>query len=1609
MATITAIANYTASHALNVLDPATWVGGVVPGPGDKAVFPKLTLSRIRKTGLGYIPWEGTSSVAAGAINENQFGTNANYAGIYLTDIQAGGLYEHPGCDYNTSGSIYVGTSGLNYGGYNQFVKINFTGSYLSSNDYFLTCSVDNSFRPWLTTQLWTGSRCQEDTDAIGSDYVCGGIWYNAPVLPATADGGMGYNRYELTGSGVWEVGSVIYDDWVQFEIKDQAELKLVYGAGGQGSYGTNIDMRLNTPWGAILRVLDEAKITCSGSSDRHTTGAYDGIYVYNQSGISVEINGTPNYSSSILSQSVSANDHEIVISDSSSFGIGDIVTIQSTSSIGGYAGKFSSMTYDLQSKPSGSSNYNYKYGVNNNPSRDTIDSNTSFISSSDTRIDGVVQTAFAPQQTYQGKHLIDVKDDEVVRIVSMSGHTAFVNKLHGLEGVVWESLPTASYKEFVETYDIPVDYFSGNKRPILIESLHKDYKKGDKLIINNKSYTIHDIGVYQSRSAFVDFKGGDGFDKLVTPEYYMAGWRYGRNTSNTHYYPFQTRWNTYYAPNPQPSASYLLTSSAQLTAAAPGAWRTGSRGSNNDQSFHLDSGSFTSAFNGSFYANYMSDTFQLKDTTFHWGEIIISGSLIKDLTGAYENNSSIGLGYAGLSPRPDWYYEGVVSGLNYNSAVPRNQKWVGMNGKYWFKTGPREAYNNVIDLGNTYTFTSSLNPPAAHTGSGESFHLRVETEWETGREEVYYGNSTGEYKMYEGLWEIMTPSPIRFNIKRYGSIFSIEVKNKYQIAILDTTDDFDKLDRIQEGGILYSHDSGKVMKWFGTEIEDAYGYQNLSSKWYRQWGSGSLNPYVHSYNRTNTYGSYNSASVNVDTGIQYMGCYYNADEMFYHHEGIIKRDWGYPNSGRSFTVVDLGESIEFDAIGIIPDTGEENTVTNTMTDVKIEVSDDPFENNWTVVRASEDDTRLSTGHAGIRYYSFASGSVTKRFIKYSNTETTYSDIGFFGVYKGQTGSTALKLKLKNADNFKVGDWIMFWNLRSGGPTFINRSFYNAQNYPIDTPDVSGMSTTGTADTAFPWGSAVQITAISGQEITLDRDPAYHQINEDTIVLKVNRGGVQLVADSPRNQANMYLSYAQAGSENVVKNASCLGGGLQCFSNYSTGYTDTPRIWVEDFGQFRYYGAYHGAYLRGNFFVRNLVLGEPGQFYAGNYTTPPSTRIFNIFCTNQYTTYTFQMYDDGSTGDYQVNFMTSLCGHQTQGGLMINPNARVRMMSGLLHYKNNYIISRYYEPIAGRPDSFIKSNQYIMENNTTEARYSGLYTSTSPYQFMSGGDRQQHGHGHKPWQRQSYFIPGRYQYNYNAYNNVGNLGADGDKNAQFIQSKQINNQPCILIGNYLDKFQIQQDKNKEYFQVFNSDSTLNNTTGQKVANIFYVRFYTKKDMNVTINMSFDIRVNKWRANWMSDNITSVNGTSAYDRPGQNKIHAMLIDHNNMDNILYLESLNNNSENFTTRTINKTLTAKAFNRYTFQIHNNAGSQIMAQGLHAMDYKNMSMNLFTEENDLNDLIVIDNTFMVHKMFTEGPQPDSQILPLTLPGNQNYGPIPTARIANDTGSIINLNNVKL
>ena len=75
MATITAVTSSFIGDSLNVLDPNTWVGGVVPGIGDTAVFPHRAFSYYRNTGTtntssqNYYhpiqgPWSGSSEIGA---------------------------------------------------------------------------------------------------------------------------------------------------------------------------------------------------------------------------------------------------------------------------------------------------------------------------------------------------------------------------------------------------------------------------------------------------------------------------------------------------------------------------------------------------------------------------------------------------------------------------------------------------------------------------------------------------------------------------------------------------------------------------------------------------------------------------------------------------------------------------------------------------------------------------------------------------------------------------------------------------------------------------------------------------------------------------------------------------------------------------------------------------------------------------------------------------------------------------------------------------------------------------------------------------------------------------------------------------------------------------------------------------------------------------------------------------------------------------------------------------------------------------------------------------------------------------------------------------------
>ena len=133
--------------------------------------------------------------------------------------------------------------------------------------------------------------------------------------------------------------------------------------------------------------------------------------------------------------------------------------------------------------------------------------------------------------------------------------------------------------------------------------------------------------------------------------------------------------------------------------------------------------------------------------------------------------------------------------------------------------------------------------------------------------------------------------------------------------------------------------------------------------------------------------------------------------------------------GYSFQTVDLGDNVIFDTVGILFGLGEMNDYDETITGVKIEVSN-YVDGPWELVYGPLDDERDPVGIAAMRYYTFPNGSVNKRFIKFSLNEPTYHDFGKFSVFNftsgsnGEQGDVLNKIKLKNASNFKIGDVIV---------------------------------------------------------------------------------------------------------------------------------------------------------------------------------------------------------------------------------------------------------------------------------------------------------------------------------------------------------------------------------------------------------------------------------------------------------------------------------------------------------------------------------------------------------------------------------------------------------
>jgi hypothetical protein len=266
MATITA--NPSNGITLNVLDPNTWVGGVVPGPNDVAQLPAQNYyTRINKPYIdGYF-----------------LGTT------YEERIQVDSTSNFP----SDSGSFYVSspfTGEID-------IKINYTGS---DSDEFFSCSIDPEFVNRVKHQN-------------------SGSWPN-DILFKLPDNDYIYKelyKYELTGSGVWHVGQVKLNMWAQFTIKDDAHLKL---DGSTITY-PNINFDSNS-WGKLY-ILDQATVEVTGSTTRGRTG----IYLDDRDNCTVIISGSENFSSSYFPTECTSGSVLVEVDDPTAFGPKDYISI----------------------------------------------------------------------------------------------------------------------------------------------------------------------------------------------------------------------------------------------------------------------------------------------------------------------------------------------------------------------------------------------------------------------------------------------------------------------------------------------------------------------------------------------------------------------------------------------------------------------------------------------------------------------------------------------------------------------------------------------------------------------------------------------------------------------------------------------------------------------------------------------------------------------------------------------------------------------------------------------------------------------------------------------------------------------------------------------------------------------------------------------------------------------------------------------------------------------------------------------------------------------------------------------------------------------------------
>ena len=1036
MATIRSV--FAPGQTFNVLDPNAWVGGVVPGPNDIAQIgengdyratintdrtpyssyasPFSGSTIVKNSGSVIFPWDGNDAIIP--VNSNAYNFNSEY--------------QWP--DTNGSFLIYPRT---NFPDIRFPIKIDYISKSLDDVYTFQSCSIDRTYSNWVYK---TGSNPLYDADLDEKGYpkeIATIVRYNDYVYPL-------HTKFELTGSDTWHVGQIETLERCHFTIKDNATLKLDGSTVNPNAIYNNQDSFNNE-----LRILNNATVELTGSTQRTNAGIY--FYDRNNAFNLIQISGSDLLPNTILSQPANAGDTTIVLTNTSSIGEGSIISIDNHLE----SKKYTSRVWRSNTNP---------YGFISDPTYPT-------------------SSTYVWRNINKGGGSLFIsgnfENHEVVQVVSQSNNNYTVAKLFGKEGKIQQDLGLYTYEQFIQTFTGSViTPFSGQKRVALIDSLHKDFQPGEKLIISrSKVAEVLYSDYYLSSSLYLDFTNGATTSSIHVSPYSGYTGSLVDVTTNSNY-------NLYYE-------NYFRAS--QYWSTAP---RTGSNQVDVTSSLHISSEGKSKMYGGN--PNYFA-YFILPNTYFHEGEVSITYDKNINLSSTSDTSAylAINLGY----------------GHFHNGGIPLYNSQYSYGHTYNYRNENRFAYGGYRNDGGSFNLINFRE--AAFPGSKDDYGRNADNRQNPFYAKLVIKKGKGQSYLNDNLivenYDVQVRrQPIKFSIYRNINIFNIEVKEYYQLVLLDTDEPVNYKDEVLEGVRLeYSHEAGKRVRASGNRIKNPLGYRNLTRDLLENGKEATILPYAHSATTTVAQdGNYNSF-------YQWNSANIYAGELYDNYLRVYAYSHRYRKTGTGYYIIyDLQTEVSMSSLAY-SDYHDYNYDYTEMAgeNIQIDISNDL--ENWTTVYGPTPDPRYTTREGQLRFYDFVSGSTSARFVKlYLNgtsrtTGNAIEYIGLYNFYDKNNQDLGNTIELYNADMFEVGDKIFFQETKI--PRHPGRYNYNndAQYAAVDWATLPGVQAGTTTDDDVCGGLTYlhTITAKNGNKITLDRKIANFPIYKDTFVYKWNQGSI----------------------------------------------------------------------------------------------------------------------------------------------------------------------------------------------------------------------------------------------------------------------------------------------------------------------------------------------------------------------------------------------------------------------------------------------------------------------------------------------------------------------